>query len=151
VLTAAGSSLPLRRFAATLPDGWQPPFDWVQAADAAGIARLIVSDRVLFGANLEAYASRERVGIEGGKQPKDPDGSWLGLGAPTVIERFEALEEDMRKQDRAGLTRSALRATAEGYDRIDIDARSAVDRTPPQARSTSDEPPPKLPGLDPES
>jgi probable F420-dependent oxidoreductase len=78
VLTAPpGLSLPLPSFTATAPDSWQPLFDKAKAADAAGITRLIVSDHVVFGENLEAYAKPERGGIEGGKQPTGPDGVWL--------------------------------------------------------------------------
>ena len=48
-----------------------------RAADAAGIDQLVVSDHVVFGENLEAYARPELGGSEGGKQPTGPDGLWL--------------------------------------------------------------------------
>lgn len=46
-------------------------------ADAAGIDRVVVSDHVVFGNDLEAYADPSIGGIEGGKQPTGPDGWWL--------------------------------------------------------------------------
>ena len=46
-------------------------------ADAAGIDRVVVSDHVVFGNDLEAYADPRIGGIEGGKQPTGPDGWWL--------------------------------------------------------------------------
>ena len=76
-IAAPGLSLALPSFAASPPDSWQPLFDRAKAADAAGINRLIVSDHVVFGENLEAYANAETGGIEGGKQPTGPDGVWL--------------------------------------------------------------------------
>lgn len=61
----------------------QPPGDWVglfalaRAADQAGIDRVVVSDHVVFGENLEAYGQKELGGVEGGQQPTGPDGLWL--------------------------------------------------------------------------
>ena len=75
--TLPGLSLPLPSFTAAAPDSWQPLFDKAKAADAAGITRVIVSDHVVFGENLEAYADPGSGGIEGGKQPTGPDGVWL--------------------------------------------------------------------------
>jgi probable F420-dependent oxidoreductase len=51
--------------------------DQARAADAAGVDQLVVSDHVVFGENLEAYARPELGGSEGGKQPTGPDGHWL--------------------------------------------------------------------------
>jgi probable F420-dependent oxidoreductase len=48
-----------------------------KAADKAGVDRLVVSDHVVYGENLEAYARPELGGTEGGKQPVGPDGHWL--------------------------------------------------------------------------
>ena len=59
------------------PGGWQSFLDLARAADAAGIDRLVVSDHVVFGENLEAYGRPELGGIEGGRQPTGPDGHWL--------------------------------------------------------------------------
>jgi probable F420-dependent oxidoreductase len=46
-------------------------------AEQAGVDRLVVSDHVAFGEDLDAYGRPELGGIEGGQQPTGPDGSWL--------------------------------------------------------------------------
>lgn len=48
-----------------------------ESADEAGIDRVVVSDHVVFGNDLEAYADPRIGGIEGGQQPTGPDGWWL--------------------------------------------------------------------------
>lgn len=70
-------SITLRTFAANDPGGWQSILDLARAADAAGVDRLLVSDHVVFGENLEAYGRSESGGVDGGKQPTGPDGHWL--------------------------------------------------------------------------
>jgi len=67
----------LRTFAAEDPGGWDHLIDLAVAADAAGFDRLVLSDHVAFGENLEAYADPKRGGAKGGKQPTGPDGHWL--------------------------------------------------------------------------
>jgi probable F420-dependent oxidoreductase len=67
----------LRTYAAEGPGTWQPVLDTARAADAAGIDRVVVSDHVVFGENLDAYGRPETGGVEGGKQPTGPDGHWL--------------------------------------------------------------------------
>ncbi len=67
----------LRTFAADDPGGWDHLIDLAVAADAAGVDRLVLSDHVAFGENLEAYADPKRGGARGGKQPTGPDGHWL--------------------------------------------------------------------------
>ena len=57
--------------------GWQPLLDQARAADAAGIDRLVVSDHVVLGENLEAYGDPKLGGMKGGVQPTGPDGHWL--------------------------------------------------------------------------
>jgi probable F420-dependent oxidoreductase len=76
--TPALSIQPLN-FAAEDPGvgGWQPLLDQARAADAAGIDRLVVSDHVVMGENLEAYGDPKAGGLEGGRQPTGPDGHWL--------------------------------------------------------------------------
>ena len=46
--------------------GWRPLLAQARAADAAGIDRLVVSDHVVLGENLEAYADPKKGGIEVG-------------------------------------------------------------------------------------
>jgi len=75
--TAPQSSIHVRTFAADDPGGWDHVIDLAVAADVAGIDRLVFSDHVVFGENLEAYADPKRGGAKGGKQPTGPDGHWL--------------------------------------------------------------------------
>jgi probable F420-dependent oxidoreductase len=77
-VTPALSIQPLN-FAAEDPGvgGWRPLFEQARGADAAGIDRLVVSDHVILGENLEAYADPELGGTAGGRQPTGPEGHWL--------------------------------------------------------------------------
>ena len=70
-------SISLPSFAAEAPDTWQPLLNRAVAADRAGVDRVVVSDHVAFGENLEAYSRAELGGSEGGSQPTGPDGAWL--------------------------------------------------------------------------
>jgi probable F420-dependent oxidoreductase len=76
-MTTPQLSIMLRTYAAEDPGTWQPVLDTARAADAAGVDRVLVSDHVVFGENLEAYGRPETGGVEGGKQPTGPDGHWL--------------------------------------------------------------------------
>jgi len=58
------------------PD-WGPLFARAEAADEAGVDRVIVSDHVIMGEHLEEYARPEVGGQVGGRQPTGPDGAWL--------------------------------------------------------------------------
>ncbi|MEX2256808.1 MAG: TIGR03619 family F420-dependent LLM class oxidoreductase [Acidimicrobiia bacterium] len=70
-------SINLRTFSAEDPGGWEPVLDLARAADAAGVDRVLLSDHVVFGEDLEAYGRPETGGVEGGRQPTGPDGHWL--------------------------------------------------------------------------
>jgi probable F420-dependent oxidoreductase len=70
-------SISLPSFAAEDPGDWQHLLDRARAADAAGFDRVVVSDHVVYGENLEAYGRPELGGQAGGKQPTGPDGHWL--------------------------------------------------------------------------
>ena len=72
-------SLQPQNFAAKDPGvgGWRHLFDQARAADAAGIDRLVVSDHVVLGEQLDAYGYPKNGGIKGGVQPTGPDGHWL--------------------------------------------------------------------------
>lgn len=67
----------LPSFAAADPGSWQHLLDRARAADQAGVDRVMVTDRVVFGENLEAFARSELGGMAGGRQPTGPDGLWL--------------------------------------------------------------------------
>jgi probable F420-dependent oxidoreductase len=70
-------SMSLLTFSADDPGSWQHILDRAKAADVAGVDRLVVSDHVVYGENLEAYGRPELGGAAGGKQPTGPDGHWL--------------------------------------------------------------------------
>jgi probable F420-dependent oxidoreductase len=67
----------LRTFAADDPGDWSYLAEFARAADEAGVDRLVMSDHVVFGENLDAYGDPANGGSRGGKQPTGPDGSWL--------------------------------------------------------------------------
>ncbi|MCV7351711.1 TIGR03619 family F420-dependent LLM class oxidoreductase [Mycobacterium parmense] len=70
-------SLYLRTFTDGPQHDWAATLASAQAMDIAGIDRVVVSDHVVFGENLEAYADPSVGGASGGRQPTGPDGSWL--------------------------------------------------------------------------
>ena len=51
--------------------------DLARAMDEAGVDRVVVSDHIVFGENLDAYGDASIGGQAGGRQPTGPDGSWL--------------------------------------------------------------------------
>jgi probable F420-dependent oxidoreductase len=65
----------------TFTDGphhdWRATLEFARAMDTAGVDRVVVSDHVVFGENLDAYADASIGGQAGGRQPTGPDGSWL--------------------------------------------------------------------------
>ncbi|MEO8694677.1 MAG: TIGR03619 family F420-dependent LLM class oxidoreductase [Acidimicrobiales bacterium] len=75
--TSPQLSMALLTFSAEDQGSWKHMLDRAKAADAAGIDRLVVSDHVVYGENLEAYGRPELGGAAGGKQPTGPDGLWL--------------------------------------------------------------------------
>ena len=70
-------SLYLKTFTDGPQHDWRATLATAQAMDIAGIDRVVVSDHVVFGENLEAYADPSVGGASGGRQPTGPDGSWL--------------------------------------------------------------------------
>src|ERR1700722_14335177 len=69
------TSLP--SFAAEDPGDWSHLVDFARVADEAGFDRLVLSDHVVFGENLDAYSDPAIGGSRGGRQPTGPDGAWL--------------------------------------------------------------------------
>jgi probable F420-dependent oxidoreductase len=111
--TTAQLSLPLVNFAAVDPGGWRHLFDRALAAEAAGVDRVTVSDHVVFGENLEAYARAELGGRAGGRQPTGPDGLWLD--PLTVLSAVSAVTSRVRLGTRillAALRRPVVLAKA---------------------------------------
>lgn len=76
-MPAPQMSMQLRTFAPEDPGGWEPMFAQARAMDVAGVDRLVVSDHVVFGEDLDAYGDPKKGGSVGGKQPTGPDGHWL--------------------------------------------------------------------------
>ena len=70
-------SVALVNWTAGIPQDWRYLVDRAQAAEEAGVDRVVVSDHVVFGEDLEAYGKPELGGMVGGRQPTGPDGSWL--------------------------------------------------------------------------
>lgn len=94
-MTAPQLSLQLRTFSDDAPaDGWRSLVDAARAADAAGIDRIVVSDHVVMGENLDAYGDPARGGTRGGRQPTGPDGHWLDPLA--VLAHLAAVTERVR-------------------------------------------------------
>jgi probable F420-dependent oxidoreductase len=79
VMTSRDPELSL--YLQTFTDGpqhdWRRTLAYACAMDEAGVDRVVVSDHVVFGENLEAYADASIGGQAGGRQPTGPDGSWL--------------------------------------------------------------------------
>lgn len=69
--------LHLRSFSQDDQGDWSNLIDLAKAADAAGIDKVLVSDHVVMGTNLDRYSDPSIGGIAGGVQPTDPDGHWL--------------------------------------------------------------------------
>lgn len=67
----------LANFAAEDPSGWEHLLMRAELFDRVGVDRLVVSDHVAFGEDLEAYGRPELGGTAGGRQPTGPDGHWL--------------------------------------------------------------------------
>jgi probable F420-dependent oxidoreductase len=70
-------SVALVNWTAEAPHDWRFLVDRARAAEDAGFDRIVVSDHVVFGEDLEAYGKPELGGIVGGRQPTGPDGCWL--------------------------------------------------------------------------
>jgi probable F420-dependent oxidoreductase len=70
-------SVSLPSYAADDPGSWDHLVRHAIAAEEAGVDRVLVSDHVAFGEQLDAYGRPELGGMAGGRQPTGPDGLWL--------------------------------------------------------------------------
>jgi len=85
-MDAVQLSAALVSYASEAPMSWATMLDTARMYDRAGVDRLVVSDHVVFGEQLDAYARPEIGGQRGGRQPTGPDGHWLEpLTALSVI------------------------------------------------------------------
>lgn len=66
-----------RNFFADAPASWDDFLRSAEVIDEAGIDRVVMSDHVVMGDDLDVYAKPEAGGIAGGRQPTGPDGVWL--------------------------------------------------------------------------
>jgi hypothetical protein len=66
-----------RNFFTDAPASWDDFLRSAEIIDEAGIDRVVMSDHVVMGDDLEVYAKPEAGGIAGGRQPTGPDGVWL--------------------------------------------------------------------------
>jgi probable F420-dependent oxidoreductase len=70
-------SLYLRTYSDDANQDWNATLAMARAMDAGGVDRVVVSDHLVFGENLDAYANPAIGGTAGGRQPTGPDGHWL--------------------------------------------------------------------------
>ena len=77
--TTPALSIQLLNFSAKDPGrgGWRSLLAQARACDEAGIDRVVASDHVVMGENLEEYGNPKVGGTKGGQQPTGPDGQWL--------------------------------------------------------------------------
>ena len=70
-------SLLLRTYSDDPNQDWNAMLETARVMDAVGVDRVVVSDHLAFGENLDAYADPAIGGTAGGRQPTGPDGQWL--------------------------------------------------------------------------
>ncbi|WP_156736876.1 MULTISPECIES: LLM class flavin-dependent oxidoreductase, partial [unclassified Mycobacterium] len=70
-------SMGIPSFSSAAPSDWEHLTEWAQLLEGAGFDRLLVSEHVAFGMNMDAYANPQTGGTVGGRQPTGPDGHWL--------------------------------------------------------------------------
>jgi probable F420-dependent oxidoreductase len=70
-------SAALVSYAPDAPSGWTTMLETARLYDRVGIDRLVISDHVVFGEQLDAYGNPKIGGQRGGRQPTGPDGHWL--------------------------------------------------------------------------
>jgi probable F420-dependent oxidoreductase len=126
-VTPALSLQPIN-FAAKDPGvgGWRPLLAQGVGADKAGIDRLVVSDHVILGENLDKYGDPSAGGTEGGVQPTGPEGHWLD--PLTVISMWAATTTHTRFMTGillAGLRRPAT--LAKQLSTIDVLSEGRLD------------------------
>jgi probable F420-dependent oxidoreductase len=108
------------------PGPWDAMFDKALAAEAAGIDRLMVSDHVVMGENLEEYGKPERGGMKGSVQPTGPDGQWLE--PLTVLSMIAGMTQNVRLG--TGILVAALRrpiVLAKTLSTLDVLSKGRID------------------------
>ena len=70
-------SMGIPSFSAEALPNWDHLTESAQLLERCGFDRVLVSEHVAFGMNMDAYANPETGGTAGGRQPTGPDGHWL--------------------------------------------------------------------------
>ncbi len=70
-------SAALVSYVAEAPNNWNAMLETARMYDRVGIDKVVLSDHVVFGEQLDAYGRPEVGGQRGGRQPTGPDGHWL--------------------------------------------------------------------------
>ncbi len=70
-------SLYLRTYSDDPDQDWGATLEMARVMDNVGVDRVVVSDHLVFGENLGAYADPAIGGTKGGRQPTGPDGNWM--------------------------------------------------------------------------
>nr|WP_231995886.1 TIGR03619 family F420-dependent LLM class oxidoreductase [Mycobacterium sp. 852002-51163_SCH5372311] len=70
-------SMGIPSFSAEAPPNWDHLTEWAQLLEGCGFDRVLVSEHIAFGMNMDAYADPKTGGTKGGRQPTGPDGHWL--------------------------------------------------------------------------
>ena len=70
-------SMGIPSFSAQPRANWDHLTEWAQLLESCGVDRVLVSEHIAFGMNMDAYADPTAGGQEGGRQPTGPDGDWL--------------------------------------------------------------------------
>ncbi len=70
-------SMGIPSFSAEALASWEHLTDWAQLLEGCGFDRVLVSEHIAFGMNMDAYANPKTGGTAGGRQPTGPDGHWL--------------------------------------------------------------------------
>jgi probable F420-dependent oxidoreductase len=76
-MTSMQLSMGIPSFSAEAPPSWEHLTDWAQLLEGCGFDRVLVSEHIAFGMNMDAYANPAVGGTAGGRQPTGPDGHWL--------------------------------------------------------------------------
>jgi len=76
-MTAVQLSMGIPSFSAEPLASWEHLTEWAQLLEGCGVDRVLVSEHIAFGMNMDAYADPAAGGQEGGRQPTGPDGEWL--------------------------------------------------------------------------
>jgi len=76
-MTSMQLSMGIPSFSAEAPADWDHLTDWAQLLENSGFDRVLVSEHIAFGMNMDAYANPKTGGTAGGRQPTGPDGHWL--------------------------------------------------------------------------